>query len=117
MGINIHEVIIALDKPVIILLEFCYMNQLITYEDFTSVQELQAGATKLFLAAAKKRKFYRVMRNRQALGVIIPNNLWDSLLEDMEAFSSPNYLKRIALARKTKKFISSTEAKRRLGIK
>jgi len=39
------------------------------------------------------------------------------LKEDLEALSSPNYLKRIALARKTKKFISSTEAKRRLGIK
>ena len=117
MRINIHEVIIALDKPVRILLESCYMNQLITYEDFTSIQELQAGATRLFLAAAKKNKFYRVMRNKIPLGVLIPNNLWDSLLEDFEAMSSPRYLKRIALARKSKNFISSAEAKKRLGIK
>lgn len=38
------------------------------------------------------------------------------LKEDLEALSSPNYLKRIALARKSKKFISSAEAKKRLGI-
>jgi len=92
------------------------MNQLITQEDFTSVQEVQAGTTRLFAKAAKRGKFYRVMRNKQALGVIIPNNLWDSFLEDVEAMSSPRYLKRIAQARKSKKFISSAEAKRRLGI-
>ena len=93
------------------------MNQLITQEDFTSVQEVQAGTTRLFAKAAKRGKFYRVMRNKQALGVIIPNNLWDSFLEDVEAMSSPRYLKRIAQARKSKKFISSAEAKRSLGIK
>ncbi|KKS79064.1 MAG: hypothetical protein UV54_C0043G0010 [Candidatus Beckwithbacteria bacterium GW2011_GWA2_43_10] len=93
------------------------MNQLISLEDFTNVQEVQAGTTRLFAKAAKRGKFYRVMRNRQPLGVIIPNNMWDSLLEDIEALSSPNYLKRIALARKSKKFISAAEAKKRLGIK
>ena len=92
------------------------MNQLIAQEGFTSVQEVQAGTTRLFAKAAKQGKFYRVMRNKQALGVIIPNNLWDSFLEDVEAMSSPRYLKRIAQARKSKKFISSAEAKRRLGI-
>lgn len=92
------------------------MNQLITYEDFTSVQELQAGATKLFLAAAKNNKFYRVMRNKSPLGVLIPNNLWDSLVEDLEALSSPNYLKTIAQARRSKKFYSAKAIEKELGL-
>lgn len=92
------------------------MNQLISYEDFTSVQELQAGATKLFLAAAKKNKFYRVMRNKVPLGVLIPNNLWDSLVEDLEGLSSPNYLKTIALARRSKKLYSAKAIEKELGL-
>lgn len=93
------------------------MNQLITQEDFTSVQEVQAGTTKLFNKAFKANKFYRVMRNKKPLGVMIPNNVWDSLLEDFEAMSSLNYLKSIAQARKSKTFISAKEAKKLLGIK
>ncbi|MEK7622921.1 MAG: hypothetical protein AAB430_03525 [Patescibacteria group bacterium] len=92
------------------------MNQLITYEDFTSVQELQAGATKLFLTAAKNNKFYRVMRNKSPLGVLIPNNLWDSLVEDLEALSSQNYLKTIAQARRSKKFYSAKGIEKELGL-
>lgn len=93
------------------------MNQLITYEDFTSVQELQAGATKLFLAAARKNKFYRVMRNKSPLGVLIPNNLWDSLLEDFEAISSPRYLETIKKSRRSRKFYTAAQVEKELGIK
>jgi len=93
------------------------MNQLITYEDFTSVQELQAGATRLFMAAAKKNKFYRVMRNKSPLGVLIPNNVWDSLLEDFEAMNSPKYISDIAKSRRSKHFYSSAEIEKELGIK
>ncbi|MDI6785149.1 MAG: hypothetical protein QMD92_00410 [bacterium] len=57
-------------------------------EDFASVQEAQAGITKLFTKAKNKGKFVRVMRNQEPLGVLIPNNIWESLIEDMEALSS-----------------------------
>jgi len=92
------------------------MNQLIAQEDFTSVQEVQAGTTRLFAKAAKRGKFYRVMRNRQSLGVMIPDNVWETLLEDWEAMNSVNYKREIAIARKSKKFISAVEAKKLLGI-
>ena len=92
------------------------MNQLITYEDFTSVQELQAGATKLFLTAAKNNKFYRVMRNKSPLGVLIPNNLWLSLVKNLEALSSKNYLKTIAQARRSKNFIAPKGLKKNLAF-
>ena len=93
--------------------------QLIAMEDFASVQEAQAGITKLFTKAKNKGKFVRVMRNQEPLGVLIPNNLWESLLEDLEALSSPNYLKSIEESRKSdrSKDISSVEMKKLLGIK
>lgn len=93
------------------------MNQLIAQEDFTSVQEVQAGTTRLFAKAAKRRKFYRVMRNRQALGVMIPNCVWESLLEDLEAMSSPRYLETIKKSRRSKKFYTAAQTEKELGIK
>lgn len=92
-------------------------TQLITQEDFASVQEAQAGITKLFKKASKKGKFVRIMRNQKPLGVLIPNNVWESLLEDFEASLSQRYRRDIAESRKSKKYISSDEAKKILGIK
>jgi len=85
-------------------------------EDFASVQEAQAGITRLFAKAKSKGKFVRVMRNQEPLGVLIPNNIWESFVEDLEALSSPNYLKSIKEARKDKKVYSSEEVDRILGI-
>ena len=92
-------------------------SQLITQEDFASVQEAQAGITKLFKKASNKGKFIRIMRNQKPLGVLIPNNVWESLLEDFEASLSQRYREDIAEARKAKKLISAKEAKKLLGIK
>ncbi len=86
-------------------------QQLITMESFASVQEAQAGITKLFAKAKDKGKFVRVMRNQEPLGVLIPNNIWESLLEDIEALSSPNYIKAISDSRKSKRTYSSDEVK------
>ena len=85
-------------------------------EDFASVQEAQAGITKLFAKAKGRGKFVRVMRNQEPLGVLIPNNIWESLLEDLEALSSPNYLRSVAESRNVKKTYSSDEAKKTLHI-
>lgn len=84
-------------------------------EDFASVQEAQAGITRLFTKAKNKGKFVRVMRNQEPLGVLIPNNLWESLIEDLEALSSPNYIKEIADSRKSNRSYSSDEVKEMLG--
>lgn len=92
-------------------------NQLITQEEFTSVQKVQAGVSRLFRKAAKKKRFYRVMCNQKPLGVLIPDDLWRSLIEDLEALSSPSYRTSIAESRKDKRKISAAKAKKRLGIK
>lgn len=92
------------------------MRQLISDEDFTSVQKAQAGLTKIFKSAEKKGKFVRVMRNNESLGVLVPNNVWESYLEDLEALSSENYIKRIAASRADKVTYSMEQVKKRLGI-
>ena len=92
------------------------LRQLITDEDFTSVQKAQAGLTKIFQRAARNGKFVRVMRNNKPLGVLVPNDVWDSYLEDLEALSSENYIKRIAQSRADKKVYTMEEVKKRLGI-
>ena len=92
------------------------MGQLISKEDFTSIQKAQAGLTRVFKKAEKDGKFVRVMRNNEPLGVLVPNNVWESYLEDLEALSSENYLKRIAKSRSDKVRYSSTQVKKMLGI-
>lgn len=92
------------------------MTQLITNEDFTSVQKVQAGVTKILRKAEKDGKFVRVMRNNEPVGVLVPNNVWESFLEDLEAMSSENYLKRIAKSRLDKVRYSSAQVKKMFGI-
>lgn len=92
------------------------MRQLIAEEEFTSVQKAQAGLTKIFKEASKKGKFVRVMRNNKPLGVLVPDRVWESFLEDLEALSSESYLKRIAKSRASKKRYSLEEVKKELGL-
>ena len=92
------------------------MAQLIANEDFTSIQKAQAGLTKVFKRAEKDGKFVRVMRNNEPVGVLVPNRVWESFLEDLEALSSESYLKRIAKSRADKKTYTMEEVKKRLGI-
>ena len=67
------------------------VKQLIRDEKFTNIQKAQAGLTRLFRSAAKTGSFYRVLKNDEPLGVLIPNPLWEDLIEDLEAMSSPNF--------------------------
>jgi len=91
-------------------------KQLIANEKFTNIQEAQAGLTRLLKKAARKSFFYRVMKNNKPLGVLIPDNLWLSFLEDLEALSSQTYLEDIKKARLAKKRYSSSKVKKILGI-
>lgn len=92
------------------------MTQLILDEKFTNIQKAQAGLTRLFRKAAKSRSFYRVLKNDEALGVLIPNPLWESMLEDLEALSSAGYKARIAKARAEKKGKSLQQIEKELKL-
>jgi PHD/YefM family antitoxin component YafN of YafNO toxin-antitoxin module len=88
------------------------MIQLINDEKFTNIQKAQAGLTKLFLKARKSLSFYRVMKNDVPLGVLIPEEMWQSWTEDIEALSSPKFRQKIAKARSEKKRISADKIRR-----
>ena len=91
-------------------------NQLISNEKFTSIQEAQAGLTKLLEKAKEKGTFYRVMKNNKPLGVLLPDKMWESLVEDLQAFSSKAYLEDIKQARSSEKRYSAEETKKELDI-
>lgn len=92
-------------------------QQLIRDEKFTNIQKAQAGLTKLFKKAETTMSFYRVLKNDKPLGVLIPNSLWEDIVEDMEAMSSPNYKAKIAQARKEKNGKTLEQIEKELGIK
>ena len=93
------------------------LQQLINDEKFTNIQKAQAGLTRLFITARKQSAFYRVMKNDEPLGVLLPENMWQSITEDIEALSSPNFRERIIQARASKKRYSAEQVKQELKIK
>lgn len=92
------------------------MIQLINDEKFTNIQRAQAGLTKLFLEAKKSLSFYRVMKNDEPLGVLIPEEIWQSWTEDIEALSSPRFRQRIAKARSEKTRIPAKKIRQMVGL-
>ena len=92
------------------------IQQIINNEKFTNIQKAQAGLTKLFKNASQTGSFFRVMKNDEPLGVLIPNNLWQELTEDLEALSSPSYRRRIVAVRSEKGRVTAQEAKKLLGV-
>ena len=56
------------------------------------------------------------MKGDKPLGVLVPNEMWEDFVEDMEALSSPRYLAGIAKARREKGGISMEQLKKELKI-
>ena len=92
------------------------IQQLINNEKFTNIQKAQAGLTKLIQKAKKGSFFYRVLKNDQPLGVLLPNDFWENLTEDLDALSSPNFRAKIASSRADKTRISAPIVKKQLGL-
>lgn len=92
------------------------IQQLINDEKFTNIQKAQAGLTRLFINAEKSSSFYRVLKNDQPLGVLLPEKIWRSLIEDLEALSSPPFRAKIMKARRQKETISASKIKKQLGL-
>lgn len=93
-------------------------TQIILQESFTNVQRAQSGLTRLFRQAAKDNQFVRVMKNNEALGVLIPDSLWLEWLEDFEALKSKAYIRKIDRARREPRqgLLSAKQLKRQLGL-
>lgn len=90
------------------------IQQFINNEQFTNIQKAQSGLTRLFEKAQKDGSFFRVMKNDKSLGVLMPDEMWKSLMEDIEALSSPSYKRSIREARVGKKRYSLTEVQKLL---
>lgn len=91
-------------------------NQLITQQGFASVQEAQAGISRLFNKAKTAGRFFTVLRNQQPLGVLIPQEMWEEIIEDFEALSSQKYLSQIKKSRKDTSRVSAKKVKKDLGL-
>lgn len=85
-------------------------------EEFASIQEVQAGTSKLLARAGARGAFIRVLKNSKPVGVLMPNATFESLMEDLLALSSPRYLANIHAARKERKRYSARQVKRMLGL-
>ena len=88
------------------------IQQFINNEQFTNIQKAQSGLTRLFEKARKDGSFFRVMKNDTSLGVLLPDEMWKSLMEDIEALSSPSYKVSIREARAGKKRYSLAEVQK-----
>jgi len=92
------------------------LQQILSDEKFTNIQRAQAGLTKLFEKAGETLSFYRVMKNDEPVGVLLPTNMWESIVEDIEALSSTPYRMRIVKARSEKKRYSASDVKKSMGL-
>lgn len=77
--------------------------QLLSAQKIISTKHFQTKFASVVKEAEKNGDYYNVVRNSESIGVFLPTRMWESLLEDMEALSSPNYLKKIAQAREETK--------------
>ncbi len=64
------------------------MRQLILDEEFISIQQAQAGLTKVIKEAERKGKILRIMRNNESLGVLIPNKIFLKFIKLLESVSA-----------------------------
>lgn len=92
------------------------IKQIINDQKFTNIQKAQAGLTKLFDKAKTGGNFYTVLKNDEPLGVLVPQDIWRSLVEDIEALSSINFKGKIARSRADKTRIKADQARKSLGL-
>ena len=77
--------------------------KLLTSQKIISTKQFQSQFAKMLKNAQEHEIYYNVVRQGESVGVFIPIHFWESLLEDMEALSSPRYLADIAEAREQAK--------------
>ncbi len=73
---------------------------LLQAQKIISTRNFQSQFAKMIKNAEKQGIYYNVVKNGESIGVFLPVHFWESLLEDMEALSSPGYIKDIAESRR-----------------
>lgn len=77
--------------------------QLLSAQKIISTKNFQSKFASMVRKAEKSGTYYNVVRNSESIGVFLPIEIWESLIEDMEALNSPRYLREIAESRKQHK--------------
>lgn len=75
-------------------------TKLLTAQKIISTKHFQSQFASVVKEAKKKGNYYNVVRNSESVGVFLPTEIWEALLEDIEAMSSKNYLANISESRK-----------------
>ncbi len=91
-------------------------QKLFQKEEFASIQQIQAGTSKLLRIAESRGSFIRVLKSSKPIGVLMPNSIFNAFTEDLLALSSPSYLAKIKKARGERKRYSSREIKKMFCI-
>lgn len=73
--------------------------RLLTSQKFVSTKDFQTKFAEIAKEAEEYKLYFRVMKHGHSVGVFLPNEFWEDLLEDLEALSSPSYLQAIKESR------------------
>lgn len=77
--------------------------KLLTAQKIISTKHFQTKFASVVKEAKKSGKYYNVVRNSESIGVFLPIEIWESILEDIEALQSPSYLNKIKKSRQESK--------------
>ena len=84
--------------------------KLLKNESIINIKELQKSPSRHLQGVT------RILRGKATLGYFFAEDVFSDLIEDMEAMSSPNYLKSIMKARQNKKLTSLSQVEKKYGI-
>ena len=84
--------------------------KLLKNEGVINIKELQKSPSRHL------RGVTRILRGKSTLGYFFAEDIFSDLIEDLEAISSPNYLKSIMRARQSKKLTSLSQVEKKYGI-
>lgn len=84
--------------------------KLLQNEGVVNIKELQKSPSRHL------QNITRILRGKETLGYFLTEDIFDDLIEDMEAMSSVDYLKSIIRSRRSKKLISLSKVAKKYGI-
>lgn len=80
-------------------------------ENVVNIKELQKGPSRHLQGIT------RVLRGGATYGYFMNQEIFDSLIEDLEAISSPNFRNSIAQSRKSKQTLTLKQVEAKYGLK
>ncbi|MBI4426944.1 MAG: hypothetical protein HY569_00445 [Candidatus Magasanikbacteria bacterium] len=84
--------------------------KLLKNEGLVNIKELQKSPSRHLQGVT------RILRGKTTLGYFFAEDIFSDLIEDMEAISSPKYLKSVMRARQSKKLTPLSQIEKRYGI-